>query len=65
MKTLKEFQIWLPTEFGTEMMIIRAKDFTDAFFRLGKKDKMKDGWIEDEYGGSKTFCEILGIEETI
>ena len=44
-------------------MDIKAKSFKDAFLRLGKKDRMKDGWIEDEEGESITFNYILGIEE--
>ena len=48
MKTLKKFTIWTPNQFGIGCFTIKAKDFTDAFIRLGKKDKMKDGWITDE-----------------
>jgi hypothetical protein len=44
---------------------MKANDFQDAFKRLGKKDKLKDGLITDEEGESKTFNEICGIEETI
>lgn len=63
MKTLKKFTIWTPNKFGIGCFTIKAKDFTDAFIRLGKKDKMKDGWITDEDGESTTFNAILGIEE--
>ena len=63
MKTLKKFQVWIPTEFGIGCMDIKAKSFKDAFLRLGKKDRIKDGWIEDEEGESITFNYILGIEE--
>lgn len=63
MKTLKKFQVWIPTEFGIGCIYIKAKSFKDAFLRLGKKDRMKDGWIEDEEGESITFNYILGIEE--
>jgi hypothetical protein len=63
--TLKKFTIWIPTEFGMGCIHKKAKDFTDAFERLGKKDKLKDGLITDEEGESKTFNEICGIEETI
>lgn len=65
MKTLKEFTIWLPTEFGIGFTTIKAKDFKDAFLRLGKKQRMKNGWIEDEDGESQTFLQICGIEEPI
>ena len=60
--TLKKFTIWIPTQFGIGCFPQKAKDFNDAFLRLGKKDKLKDGWIEDEDGHSKSFNEILGIE---
>lgn len=62
MKTLQKFTIWTPTEFGIGCFTIKAKDFEDAFKRLGKKNKMKDGWIDDEGGETKSFREILGIE---
>jgi len=63
MATLKKFQIWIPTEFVIGCMDIKAKSFKDAFLRLGKKDRMKDGWIiDDEDGETKSFREILGIE---
>lgn len=60
---LKDFQIWLPTEFGVGFFTKKASSFKDAFLRLGKKDRMKDGWIVDDDDESKTFLEILGIEE--
>jgi hypothetical protein len=60
---LKTFEIWTPNSFGLGCSKIKAKDFSDAFKRLGKKDKQKDGWIEDENGDSKTFNQILGLEE--
>ena len=62
MKNLQEFTIWTPTEFGIGCFTIKAKDFQDAFKRLTKKDKLKDGWIDDEDGETKSFREILGIE---
>lgn len=62
MKTLKQFTIWTPTEFGTGCFKIKAKDFRDAFKRLCKKDRQKDGWIDDEDGETISFKEILGIE---
>jgi hypothetical protein len=62
---LKKFTVWTSSEFGAGFFEIKAKSFTDAFIRLGKKDKMKDGHIVDENGESKTFNEILGIEEFI
>ncbi len=61
----QEFTVWIPTTFGTGCYKIKAHSFKDAFLRLGKKDKMKDGWIDDEDGMSHTFSSILGIEETI
>ena len=64
MERLKKFTVWTSTEFGTGCFKIKAKDFKDAFKRLGKKDKLKDGWIDDEDGDSKTFAEILGIQLT-
>ena len=64
MKTLKEFTIWLPSKFsGICFTIIKAQDFKDAFLRLGKKDRMKNGWIENEDGDTQTFNFILGLEE--
>lgn len=60
---LKEFKIFITTEFGIGLMRKKAKSFEDAFLKLGKKDRMKDGCIEDEDGGSMTFNAILGIEE--
>lgn len=60
--TLNTFEIWTPNEFGMGLQKIRAKSFEDAFRRLGKKDKSRDGWIEDENGESMTFNQILGIE---
>lgn len=63
MKTLKEFTIWIPTKFGIGCFIMKAKNFTDAFLRLSKKDKIKNGWIEDENGETQTFHFILGLEE--
>lgn len=63
MKKLQKFTIWFPTQFGIGCQEIKAKSFTDAFLRLGKKDRLKDGWIVDEQGESVTFCSILGIEE--
>jgi hypothetical protein len=62
MKTLQEFTIWTPTQFGIGCFKIKAKDFQDAFKRLSKKDKLKDGWIDNEDGDTKSFREILGIE---
>jgi len=61
MKTREKFRIWIPTEFGIGCFTIKAKDFTDAFLRLSKKEKSKEGWIEDEDGEIITFREILGI----
>ena len=63
--TLQKFTIWTPNKFGIGCFEIKAKNFTDAFLRLGKKDKSKDGWITNEDGESFTFNAILGIEETI
>ena len=63
--TLKKFTIWTPNKFGIGCFEKKAKDFTDAFRRISKTDKMKEGWITDEDGESKTFNEICGIEETI
>ena len=66
MKTkLEIFAVWTPNEFGIGLQKIKAKSFEDAFIRLGKKDKMKDGWIVDEDGESKTFNAILGLEEFV
>jgi hypothetical protein len=62
---LKEFLIFIPTEFGIGLIRKNAKSFEDAFLKLGKKDRMKDGYIEDENGDSITFSSILRIEETI
>lgn len=64
-KELKEFQVWLPTEFGFGFMIKKATSVKDAFLRLSKKDRMKDGFIVDEEDESVSFAEILGIEETV
>jgi len=64
-KKLEKFTVWTPTEFGLGCFKIEAKSFEDAFIRLGKKDKMKDGWIDDEAGETKTFSQILGLEELI
>jgi hypothetical protein len=65
MKTqLKKYTIWYSTEFGIGCREMKGLNFFDAFKRLGKKEKNKDGWIEDEDGQSHTFNEILGIEET-
>jgi hypothetical protein len=59
MTTLKIFTIWQTTQFGLGCFKIKAKDFNDAFNRLGKKDKAKlHSWIEDEDGESITFEEI-------
>lgn len=58
MKKLKIFNVWLTTKFGLGTFKIKAKNFEDAFSRLGKKDKMKDGWIESEEGESVNFCEL-------
>lgn len=63
MKTLKEFTVWIPTTFGFGCFKIKAHNFNDAFFRLGKKNKLKNGFIENEEGESQTFNFILGIEE--
>ena len=68
--TLKKFTIWTPNKFGMGCIHKKAKDFTDAFSRISMSDKMKDGkikdgWITDEDGDSKSFNEICGIEETI
>jgi hypothetical protein len=61
---LKKFRIWKTTEFGLGCFNIKAKDFQDAFKRLGKKDKASlSAWIEDEDGDSMTFAQILGIDE--
>lgn len=62
---LKTFTIWMPTPLGIGCQKIKAKSFADAFIRLGKKDKMKQGWIDDEDGESQTFEQILGLEFTI
>lgn len=63
MKTLAIFTVWVPTEYGIGCFDIKAKTFKDAFLRLGKKDKMKQGWIVDEDGDAQTFNHILGIQE--
>lgn len=63
--TRKEFKIFITTQFGIGLIRKQAKSFEDAFLKLGKKDRMKDGCIEDEDGKSITFSSILGIEETI
>ena len=65
METLKKFKIWTPNDFGIGFFTIKAKSFADAFLRLGKKDKMKNGWIEDEDGETQTFDFILGLEEEL
>lgn len=58
----KTFTIWIFTKYGLGCKKIKAKNFLAAYLRLGKKDKLKNGWIEldDE---SLTFNQILGIEE--
>lgn len=61
--TLKEFTVWIPTKLDMGIIKVKAKDFKDAFRRLGKKDKAKDGYIEDEQGDSVAFNEILGCHE--
>jgi hypothetical protein len=59
MTTLNTFTIWQTNQFGLGCFKIKAKDFNDAFNRLGKKDKAKlHSWIEDENGESITFEEI-------
>ena len=63
MKTLQKFTVWIPTKFGVGCQTIKGKNFTDAFLHIGKKDKMKQGWIVDEDGEVQTFNFILGIEE--
>ncbi len=63
MKTVQKFTIWFPTKFGIGCKDVKAKSFKDAFLSLGKKDRLKDGWIEDEQGESVTFSFILGIGE--
>jgi hypothetical protein len=56
MTTLNTFTIWQTTQFGLGCFKIKAKDFADAFNRLGKKDKAKlNSWIENEDGDSITF----------
>jgi hypothetical protein len=60
----KEFKIFITTKNGIGLIRKQAKSFKDAFLKLGKKDRMKDGFIEDEDGNSVTFSYILGIEET-
>ena len=61
----QEFTIWIPTTFGFGIFKIKAHSIKDAFLKLSRKDRMKDGCIDDEDGKSHTFNEILGIEETI
>ena len=59
MTKLNTFTVWYNTEFGLGCFKIKAKDFIDAFNRLGKKVKAKQcGWIEDEDGESIIFEEI-------
>lgn len=59
MTTLKTFTIWHSTEFGIGCQKIKAKNFIDAYNRLGKKIKAKQcGWIVDEDGESIIFEEI-------
>jgi len=59
MTSLNTFTIWQTTQFGLGCFKIKAKDFADAFNRLGKKDKAKlNSWIENEDGDSITFEEI-------
>ncbi len=56
METLNTFTIWQTNQFGLGCFKIKAKDFNDAFNRLGKKDKAKlNSWIENEDGDSITF----------
>jgi hypothetical protein len=61
--TLKKFKIWIPTNLGIGCYTIKANNFDDAFLRLSKKDKMKNGWIENENGEDQTFEFILGTEK--
>lgn len=63
MEHLLKFTIWIPTQFGIGCFMIKGKNFNDAFLRLSKKDKMKNGWIENESGETQTFNFILGINE--
>ena len=56
---LQEFKIFIPTEFGIGLIRKKAKSFEDAFLKLGKKDRMKNGHIEDENGNSISFNSIL------
>ena len=65
MTKLKIFTVWIPTKFCLGCQSIKGKNFIDVFMRLGKKYKLKSGWIEDDNGDSKTFNEILSTEETI
>jgi hypothetical protein len=56
MTRLNTFTIWQINQFGLSCFKIKAKDFADAFNRLGKKDKAKlNSWIENEDGDSITF----------
>ena len=61
----QEFIVTITTQFGIGIMKVKALSIKDAFLKLGKRDRMKNGFIEDEQGNSVTFNQILGIEETI
>ncbi len=64
-KGLLEFHIYIPTQFGLGLQRIKAMSFQDAFRRLGKKDRLKNGYIElPDTDESKSFNEILGLELT-
>lgn len=63
--TQKTFTIFVLTKYGTVLIKKKATDFIDAFRKLSMKDRLKDGWIEDEDGESQTFDFILGIPQTI
>jgi hypothetical protein len=54
MKTQTQtFTIWTPTSFGIGCRKIKAKDFNDAFNKLGKKDKANLLSICDSNGEEK------------
>ena len=65
MKPKLTFHVFIPTKFGIGLIIKKGNDFKDVFFKLGKKDRLKNGWIDDEEGNSQTFNQILGLSEEI
>jgi len=62
MNKITTYRIWYNSKYGLSTTTIKANSFEEAFFKLPKKIKNSQGWIEDENGKEKSFHYAIDIE---